>query len=71
MLVSEMKHKIKLVYGNKIRGRRVDDMADNQVIAIFYSMEENGRFKKLKKRKVPTYHQIDLYECFGIGQKVV
>ena len=70
MLVSEMRKKIKTVYGNSTWDRKVDNMADNQVIAIYYSMLEKEIFKKNKKKHKNTYHQIDLFECFGIGQKV-
>lgn len=69
MLVSEMRRKVKDVYGNSTWDRKVDNMPDNQVIAIFYSMKESGKLKN-KKRKKSSYHQIDLFECFGIDQKV-
>lgn len=67
MLVSEMRRKIKSVYGNSTWDARVDRMADNQVIAIFYSMEEKGKFKK---KKAERYDQINLFDCFGINEKV-
>lgn len=64
MLISEMRRKVKNVYGNSTWDRKVDNMPDNQVIAIFYNMQEKGMFRKTKKQD--KYHQIDLYECFGI-----
>lgn len=58
MLVGEMRKKVKSVYNNSTWSARVDRMADNQVIAIFYSMEEKGRFKK----KRHTLDQISLFD---------
>lgn len=58
MLVSEMRRKVKMVYNNATWSARVDRMADNQVIAIFYSMKEKGQFKN--KKSMPK--QIDLFE---------
>lgn len=65
MLVNEMRKKVKTVYDNYTWRNKVDAMPDKQVIAIFYSMQEKGRFKKVKD--LP--HQIDLFECFGIDQR--
>lgn len=62
MLVSEMRRKIKSVYGNSTWDRRVDNMADNQVIAIFYSMKEKGTFKNKEIKKRESYHQINIEE---------
>ena len=70
MLVSEMRKKIKTVYGNSTWDRKVDNMPDKQVIAIFYSMSEKGMFRSNKRRRSKTYHQIDLSEAFGIDMKV-
>jgi hypothetical protein len=67
MLVSEMRRKVKSVYGNSTWDARVDRMADNQVIAIFYSMEEKGKFKN---KKADSYDQINLFDCFGIDGKM-
>lgn len=64
MLVSEMRKKVKSVYGNSTWDRKVDAMPDNQVIAIFYSMREKGIFRNREKKR-NTYHQINLEECFG------
>ena len=66
MLVGEMRKKIKTIYGSTMRGKRVDDMPDKQVMAIFYRMQENGIFRKNKKKLQNNHHQIDLAECFGI-----
>ena len=65
MLISEMRKKVKNAYGNSTWDRKVDNMPDKQVIAIFYNMQERGVFKKMRKQD-SKYHQIDLFECFGI-----
>lgn len=60
MLVSEMRRKVKSVYGNATWDARVDRMADRQVIAIFYDMKEKGKFKKKK----PIIEQINLSDIY-------
>ena len=66
MLVGEMRKKIKAVYGNSTWDRKVDNMPDNQVIAIFYSMKENGKLNKSKKKHSESYDQLTIFECFDI-----
>ena len=56
-----MRKKIKSVYNNSTWSARVDRMADNQVIAIFYSMQEKGQFKKNK----PIVEQINLSDLYS------
>ena len=51
MLVSEMRKKIKTVYGNPTWDRKVDNMPDNQVIAIFYNMKESGKLNNVSKKQ--------------------
>lgn len=66
MLVSEMRKKIKTVYGNPTWDRKVDNMPDNQVIAIFYNMKEKGKLNKTSKKRSKEYEQLTLFDCFDI-----
>ena len=52
MLMDDMRAAITSVYPNATWKYRVDKMGDNQVIAIYYKFQEEGKFDKKKKEKV-------------------
>jgi hypothetical protein len=70
MLVGDMRKKVKSVYANPTWDKKVDGMPDRQIIAIFYNMEEKGKFKKKEEKTTDSYKQINLFDCFGIDERV-
>lgn len=51
MTVQQMRNKIISVYEGMAWRRRVENMPDDQVIAIYYRFLEDGKFNQPKKKK--------------------
>ena len=62
MTVSQMRNRLGDVYTAKTWQNRVKRMPDNQVIAVYYSFLERGKFDIPKKKKQEEFHQITLEE---------
>lgn len=61
MTVGYMRKKIKEAYTSKFWLNKVDEMPDDQIIAVYYSFLERRKFDKPKKKK-EEFHQITLEE---------
>lgn len=52
-------------YANTVKWRnKVENMPDNQVIAIYYKFVKMGLFEPQKGIRKPQYTQITLYDIF-------
>ena len=73
MTVRFMRKEISKVYNNKTWANRVAMMPDNQVIAIYFSFLEQGRFERVDPKVVSEEknHQITIFEYLqSIGGQV-
>lgn len=66
MSVDQMREAITKVYDNPTWAYKVRRMADNQVIAIYRTMQKTGRFDKKRKegtlRKGKNYRQMTIFD---------
>lgn len=67
MTVDQMRKAIIKVYPNDTWRRKVNRMYDNQVIAIYHSFKEHGKFDEVKKReksekKKQKYEQVSMFD---------
>lgn len=64
MTVRFMRREISKVYNNKTWDNKVAQMPDNQVIAIYFSFLEQGRFERVDPEPVSKQqnHQITMFE---------
>ena len=72
MTVVQMKKHISDVYDNWRWRDKVRRMSDAQVIAIYHSFLQKGKFKKTKSTRLPgeRFHQVTLFEC-GMEQEEI
>lgn len=64
MTINQMRSQISNVYSTKTWPYRVSLMSDSQVIAIYYSFLQRGKFGPPEKEE--KFHQITLEEYFGV-----
>lgn len=62
MSVEEMREAIKKVYDGNAWKCRCELMPAYQVIAIYYSFRDKGKFKKKKKVKEETFEQLTIFD---------
>lgn len=69
MSVDQMRDAITKVYDNPTWAYKVRRMADNQVIAIYRTMQKSGKFDKkpratgvLRKGKNANYRQLSIFD---------
>ena len=66
MSVDQMREAITKVYDNPTWAYKVRRMADNQVIAIYRTMQKTGKFDKKRKqgtlRKGKKYRQMTIFD---------
>ena len=60
MDILQMRSKIAKVYDNFTWRNKVARMPREQVLAIYFSFQEQGKFDKKKQKD--DYHQIDIFE---------
>ena len=68
MNVEYMRTKVMQVYPTHKWAAKVHRMPDDQVVAIFLTFKEQGKFEPRKNPGEKT-HQISMYEAFGISLK--
>ena len=51
MTVNQMRHDISKVYSGVKWKRKVENMSDNQVIAVYYKFERSGKFSERYREK--------------------
>ena len=56
MTVANMRDEISNVYDTKSWKNKVDEMYDDQVIAIYYNLMRSGKLNKVLKRAKPEIH---------------
>lgn len=61
MSVDQMREAILEVYPNSTWRRKVDKMPDEQVIAIYMSFLNNGRFEQLERMRFPKRSGADFF----------
>ena len=66
LTIADMRETISKVYSTKTWPYRVSIMPDSQVIAIYYSFLERGKFDAPEKEE---FHQITLEEYLEKGAK--
>lgn len=66
MTVARMREAIAAVYPNNTWKRRVDAMPDYQVIAVYYSFEETGRFDKPVDKDGKTIGKREMKKYTGV-----
>ena len=64
MRIASMRKAIAKVYNNKTWANKVAMMPDDQVIAIYFSFLEKGRFERVDHKSVSEEknHQITIFE---------
>ena len=76
MKVERMKEKLKEVYPNQTWANKVDNMAEDQIIAIFLSMKNAGRLDKKNakesyekwKESRQQNKQLDFFDKLGMSR---
>jgi len=60
MTTDDMRNYIRCIYGDRIRGQWIGHMSDNQVIAIYRSLQARGITKPVVKKDPPgeKYEQL-------------
>ena len=68
MTVSGMREHISEVYDADKWHRKVREMPDCQVIAIYHTMVERGQLpiKKDKKKDIPKCEQLNMFDLFEL-----
>ena len=68
MHIETMRSAISKVYPGESWKKRVEDMSTSQVVAVYHSFLESGRFLKPVgvKRKTDEFKQMTIFD-FGVG----
>lgn len=71
MTVTGMREHISKVYDADKWHRKVLNMPDSQVIAIYHTMVERGQLpiKKSTKKDIPTCEQLNMFDLFELDSK--
>ena len=71
MTISGMREHISKVYNTDTWHKKVRDMPDGQVIAIYHTMVERGQLpiKKTKKKDIPECEQLNMFDMFGLDSR--
>lgn len=73
MTVYDMKMAIRKVYNTNSWRRKVDNMYDDQIIAIYCKFQEEGKLDKVLRNERPTpperYEQITIFDLLNKENK--
>lgn len=77
MTVENMRREIAHVYDTRSWDRKVDEMYDDQVIAIYYKFQKEGKLNKVLRKEKPqpktipiNIEQLDIFSLINKGENV-